>query len=452
MLAARDEGIMSRTGTEVFVVGVASTLLGSLLSFAVVSVGISASTNKRRATLVEARKLQGIPDAIVVESDEDVEAGGVGGAEDGSNAIKRKESAASKRRRKLLEIDIPIGEVYDGAYGKRERDSGLCYSIFTRKSTVMLHLHWAKIMSVLLLVLQCGMLAIMILRGLFILEFPQFGLSGVVAAVLLAVHGISLHSHCVIRWIILLFYLPVMVAVDLMDSASLAMAYTCNRDGHQCSTFTSDVLLVFFCLRMLSFFIVIWLAMLTAFISFELGCCNDKDTYPVWNPNYDTRTVSLDCLPTKDFTRHKGRSLQAAILERKKEIEQQRQAKENKAKQSPKMVFVSALSGAGRTKKSVFKKKSLASRASSHKDDKQPAKNDTPPIEEDDVDNDTTDKPIEEKADGVEDAESQGQKTSTSGPPSPRQPPMTGEMPLPDDPIHMHEEPPEQSSGPGVEI
>ena len=69
--------------------------------------------------------MQGIPDAIVVADEHgDVETGHVVEGEVASGASevgKRKETAEDKRKKRLKDMNIPVGEIYDGAYGKRER-------------------------------------------------------------------------------------------------------------------------------------------------------------------------------------------------------------------------------------------------------------------------------------------------------------------------------------------
>lgn len=372
---------MAYTGSEVFMLGVGVTFFGALLSFVVVSLVLSASRNTRRAALVEARRLQGIPDAIVVEEDEDekrdIESGEVVAESAtvattdesaGSTTTKRKETAEDKRKKKLKNMLIPVGEIYDAAYGKRERTPGLCYSIFTRKSTVLMHLSWTKAISCVLLVLQCAFLGISMARGLYLLAFPQYGVASVAVSFFMAMYSLNQEATCCLRWCVLTFFIPVVVAVDLLDAATLAVEYVCKRDGSPCSYFSAEVVLFFFCLRMISFFLTIWVAMLTSYLSHELGCCDDQEVYSYWDLSWDTKKVTLDCTRHKDFPRHRGKSLQQAIRRRKEEIRLQQEKKDaaeaggdSGQSDEKKAAFVSALAVAGgfrRAKKSVFRQRS----------------------------------------------------------------------------------------------
>ena len=270
---------MVLTGSEVFALGVAVTVLTSIVSFIAVSIGLAYSRNKRRANLVEARRLQGIPEAIIVEDEDGAKGpGGGAGANDGkptatvaadleegtvvamptsdgadgdTTAVKRKnkavdggdgkKTAEEKRKMLLKEMVIPAGEVYDGAYGKRETAAGVCYTIFTRKSTVVLHLRWVKITSYIVLVLQAGFLGISVARGLYLLAFPQFGVASVAAALFMAMYSLHQDLCCCFRWALFAIYLPVVMAADLLDAASLGVEYACMRDGSPCSKFTAEV-------------------------------------------------------------------------------------------------------------------------------------------------------------------------------------------------------------------
>jgi hypothetical protein len=344
---------MSRSGSEVFVTGVGSTLVGALLSFLVVSLSISSSRNKRRAELVEARRLQGIPEAVVVK-DEDKDDGG-GDVESGSKIAepsRRKETSYERRKLILLAKEIPTGEIYDGTYGKREQDGGICYTVFTRKSTVLLHLAWTKVMSACLLVLQIAFLVIQTYRGLYILAFPQYGIASVIAASVAALFSLSQQMHCCLRWVLLFLFLPLVLICDLLDSATLSVEYVCKRDGSPCSDLTAEVALGFFCLRMFSIFITVWLSLLTAFLSFELGCCEDLEVHSYWDASYDSKKMSLS---GKDFPRRKGRSLRQAIISRKAELKKQKELADqpNQGAISP---FATTLTVGGRgTKKSFLK-------------------------------------------------------------------------------------------------
>jgi hypothetical protein len=379
---------MAFTGSEVFLIGVGTSVASAILSFVVVSLTLASSRNTRRHTLIEARRLQGIPDAIVVEDDEkhgsDIETGAAtasvaadgsssatasatgtiatttGGASGGAVTKRKQDTAADeKRKKKLRELQIPVGEVYDGAYGKRERNPGLCYSVFTRKSTVLLHLQWTKAISCALLILQCAFLAISMLRELYILSFPQYGVASVAVAFFMALYSLHQEVHCCLRWCLLAVFIPVVFASDLLDAVTLAVEYVCKRDGSPCSSFSAEVLLVFFCLRMLSIFLTMWITLLTTFLTHELGCCLDNEVYSHWDKNWNTKQVSLDCVPNKDFPRRRGKSLAEAIRQRKEELRKQKEKEANGDKDGPKRkaaVFVSALNGVSRgTKKSVFK-------------------------------------------------------------------------------------------------
>ena len=347
------------SGSWVFVLGIGSAVVSALASFVIVSLSIAWSRNKRREELVAANRLQAIPDAIVVENgDEHGDGGssGPGGSGNNGGPSKRKETAEDKRNKKLKEMEIPLGEVYDASYGKRERPHGLCYSVFTRKSTVMLHLQWTKVMSVILMVMQVGFLVMSIYRGLYILAFPQYGVAGVVTALLTGLFSFHQQAECCIRWCVLCLLLPVVFACDLVDSATLSVEYACIRDGSPCSNFEPNVVLSFFCLRMISVFVTVWLALLSSFLNFEMGCCSDTQVYSYWALEYDSKMVSLDVVPTKDFTRRKGKDLLAAIQVRKAEIAQQKELEQNPQGPVKKPIAFLPLSGGGRsTKKSVFK-------------------------------------------------------------------------------------------------
>jgi len=368
---------MVLSGDHIFALGVAVAVLSAIVTFGVISITLAASQNKRRARLLEARRLKGIPDAIVVQNEEeagDIETGVVvsGPTTDSSTTSKRKESAKEKRKKKLAQLDIPVGEIYDGAYGRQERDAGLCYSIFTRKSTVLLHLAWNKAISIMILVLHVGFLVISMLRGLYLLSFPQFGIASTTWALLMALYSFNGNIQCCLRWCVLIWFIPGTVASDLMDAATLAVEYACKRDGSPCSQFDAEVVLFFFCLRMLSIFLNVWLVLLTVFMQHELGCCEDPEVHSTWDADWDSKTVSLECTTTKDFYRRKGKSLQDAIRRRKEELKQKEQGGEggeddddapsSALKAQHALTFISASKGVGRgTKKSVFKQKSPSS-------------------------------------------------------------------------------------------